>query len=33
MEGFLPTAVICLVLLMIVVFSVRSYLKKLKSGC
>ncbi len=33
MEGFLPTAAICLVLLMIVVFSVRSYLKKLKSGC
>ena len=33
MEGFLPTAVICLVLLLIVVFSVRSYLKKLKSGC
>ena len=33
MEGFLPTAAICLVLLLIVVFSVRSYLKKLKSGC
>ena len=33
MEGFLPTAAICLVLLMIVVFSVRSYLKKLKSVC
>ena len=33
MEGFLPTAAICLVLLMIVVFSVRSYLKKLKRGC
>ena len=29
----LPTVLICLALLLIVVFSVRSYLKKLKSGC
>ena len=29
----LPTVLICLALLLIVVFSVRSYLKKLKTGC
>ena len=28
-----PTVIICLVLLVIVIFAVRSYLKKLKSGC
>ena len=29
----MPTVIICLVLLVIVIFAVRSYLKKLKSGC
>lgn len=32
-ERMLPTVLICLALLLIVVFSVRSYLKKLKTGC
>lgn len=29
----MPTVIICCVLLIIVVFSVRSYLKKLSTGC
>ena len=33
MKEVVSTAVICLVLLVIVVAAVRSYLKKLKSGC
>lgn len=33
MEGQLATVLICLTLLVIVVLGVRSYLKKLKSGC
>ena len=33
LEGMLPTILISVVLLLIVVFAVRSYSKKLKSGC
>ena len=33
MDGILPTIIICAVLLIIAVIAVRSYVKKLKSGC
>lgn len=33
MDGILPTIIICAVLLIIAIIAVRSYIKKLRSGC